>query len=144
MILSTTDYSLVVKRNLEALGRLVDLIGVFTENHQLNPGINYLLNLAAEELFTNMVKYSPSGTGDIQMRLEIIGNEVVITFVDHGVPKFDIRTAPSEAGDQPLHERHIGGLGLHLIREMMDDVDYQYRDGNSIIVLKKSLENQDA
>lgn len=142
--MNNTEYSLFVQRDLKALDRLVNLIGAFTENFRLGASINYLLNLAAEELFTNMVKYSPSGTGDIQLQLEIVGNEVVVTFVDHGVPEFDIRTAPSEAGNQPLQERSVGGLGLHLVREMMDDVDYQYRDGNSIIVLKKSLENQDA
>ena len=131
-------------RQLDELGRLVELIQSFTDSNSLDASINYLLNLAAEELFTNMVKYSPSGTGDIAMRLTLEDKVVVATFIDHGVPEFDIRTAPSAAGDQPLHARRIGGLGLHLIREMMDEVDYQYRDGNSVIILKKNLESRDA
>ena len=58
---------------------------------------------------------------------------------DFRVSAFDLTLAPKADTALPLMERKIGGLGIHLIREMMDDVRYRHVDGNNQIVLIKNL-----
>ena len=101
--------------------------------------IQLSLNLAVEEAVVNVINYAyPKGTeGDIEINitnslipdLSESSTEVIFTVIDQGVP-FDPTTHDEADTTSELEERQIGGLGIHLIRNIMDRVEYQ-RDGNS-------------
>jgi sigma-B regulation protein RsbU (phosphoserine phosphatase) len=97
------------------------------------------INLALEEAVVNVVNYAyPEGTvGDIEM--EVNADAKAITFIlrDHGKP-FDPTAAKEVDITLSAEERQIGGLGIHLIRNYMDEVKYDYCDGQNVLTLVKN------
>jgi anti-sigma regulatory factor (Ser/Thr protein kinase) len=128
-------------RQLDSLAGVFEFVTQFADAHNCNESTRYILNLVVEELFTNMVKYSPDGDREIPIVMEWEQTRITIRLVDKNVRRFDITTAKKPPTDLPLRERKPGGLGLHLIREMVDEIRYEYRDGNSEITVIKNLES---
>ena len=99
------------------------------------------INLALEEAVVNVVNYAyPEGTvGDIEM--EVNADAKAITFIlrDHGKP-CDPTAAKEVDITLSAEERQIGGLGIHLIRNYMDEVKYDYCDGQNVLTLVKNKE----
>ena len=98
------------------------------------------MQFAVEELFTNLVKYSQGGTREILLDLRRDGVRLVVSLTDFDVERFDIRSVPNVNVDLDLKDRKPGGLGIHLLKRMVDDVDYEYIDGRSTTTLVKRLE----
>ena len=98
------------------------------------------LNLAVEEAVVNVMNYAyPQGTvGDINIEAKGDDNQLEFIISDTGTP-FD-PTAKAEV-DTTLsaEERPIGGLGIHLVRQIMDGVTYERKDNKNILTLKKKL-----
>ena len=126
------------KRTLGSLEPLFQFIGDFAGRERLNEDAVFAVNLAIEELFTNMVKYG-GGSDEVSVDLSVCNHDLVIVMVHPGAGEFD----PTEAGemdaDQPLSERVPGGIGLHLVRRVMDSVTYEHRDGAAHLRLSKHL-----
>jgi len=97
------------------------------------------LHFAAEELFTNIVKYRTESIRDVEIELDCRSDLVRITLIDVGVDPYDVTTGPDVRLDRPVEERAPGGLGLFLMRKVIDDLDYHYEDRVSRIVLTKRL-----
>ena len=83
-------------------------------------------DFALEELFTNMVKYSTMSAADVRIDVCAIQGGLEVTLTDYGVESFDVTRAPDADVDAPLESRQPGGLGLHLVRRMVDAVHYEY------------------
>jgi serine/threonine-protein kinase RsbW len=64
---------------------------------------------------------------------------LTVRLMDFDVDPFDVTRAPTVNVDKPLHERQIGGLGLHLVRHMADTIRYEFADRRSTITFTKSL-----
>ena len=97
------------------------------------------LQLAAEELFVNIASYAyKPGTGNavIQVEFEKAPRAVKVTFTDSGVPYDPLK---KEDPDVTLcaAEREIGGLGIFITKKSVDDISYEYRDGENILTVKK-------
>jgi len=84
------------------------------------------VDLAVEELFTNMVKYGIGSTQPVRIELVAIAGGVELRMIDDDVSPFDITRSPDVDVNAPIEEREPGGLGLHLIRRMADSVAYEY------------------
>lgn len=99
------------------------------------------IDVAAEEIFVNIAKYAyKPDTGRAKVRVEI-GDDplhVVITFIDHGIP-YDPLAKEDPNVKLSAEERQIGGLGIFLVKNTMDDISYQYINGSNILTLKKNL-----
>ena len=98
------------------------------------------LQLAIEEACTNIIKYAyPRETGKITISCEVRDNSLIITIRDKGIP-FNPLSVPVPDIEVEMEKRQVGKLGLHLIRNLMDDVSYSFDDeqGN-ILVMKKKL-----
>jgi sigma-B regulation protein RsbU (phosphoserine phosphatase) len=103
-----------------------------------DPMLTMQLNLAIEEAVVNVMDYAyPPGTkGEVDIEVKADADELMFTISDNGVA-FD-PTAKAEV-DTTLsaEERQIGGLGIHLVRHIMDNVEYERKDGRNILRLSK-------
>ena len=95
---------------------------------------------AVEELFTNLVKYSRGGKKDISIELARDNGRLIVSLTDFDVEPFDIRNAPEVNTNAPIGDRKPGGLGIHLVKRMVDEIDYRYVDGRSTTTFFKTLE----
>ena len=128
------------RRAIASLGELFDFVDGFVARHGIPNGPAFDLRLALEELFTNMVKYHPEGAETILVRLEREGPQVRATLQDFDVDSWDVTLAPEPDVEAPVEARRPGGMGLHLVRKMTDDLRYEYRDRTSTITVTKRIE----
>ena len=99
------------------------------------------ISVAAEEIFINIAHYAykpETGKAIVRVDVEEDPVQVTITFVDNGMP-FDPLAMEEPDVSLPAEAREIGGLGVFLARKAMDDVSYQYKDGQNILTLKKNF-----
>ena len=113
-------------RSNDSLATIFEYTSEFFVRNRLDPRILPIVDFALEELFTNMVKYSRSDGGPISLELACVDGGVQVELVDTGVEPFDMTQAPDVDVNRPIEERKPGGLGLHLVRRLVDSWDYQY------------------
>ena len=95
----------------------------------------FAAELATEEAVVNVVRYAyPHGEGKVRLRCMGEGDRFVIEVTDWGVP-FDSTAQPEPDVTSPLERRPIGGLGIHLMRNMTDEISYKWEDGQNILSL---------
>lgn len=131
------SYSLTVPRSISALGEITQLIDRFFAETALATA-RYPIELAIEEIFTNMVRHNASGSSDLRVELHADDGEVVATVTDFDAPRFDPTTdAPPPGIERQLAQRTPGGLGIHLVRKMIDRIEYSHRDRTATVILRK-------
>jgi len=99
------------------------------------------IDVAVEEIFVNIASYAYApDKGNAVVRVEVTEDPVTvkITFIDHGVPYDPLAKADPDV-TLPAEERAIGGLGTFLTKQLMDEVAYEYKDGQNILTLLKNL-----
>ena len=114
----------------------------FAEAHALPPEVRRSINVALDELLANVLSHGQSGRDPCSVTVEGELNQECVTIIltDDGIP-FDPfgRDAPDTT--LSVEDRPIGGLGLHIVGQLMDKVSYQRRDGHNVVVLVKQLVN---
>lgn len=113
-------------RTFDSIPAMADYTAEFAASRGVDPALLPTVDLAIEELFTNMVKYSPSSATDVRVDLVAAGGGIEVTLVDRDVDPFDPTQAPEVDVAQPIERRRPGGLGLHLVRKLVDDYRYDY------------------
>lgn len=114
-------------RSLDSLREISGFLERFFARAGIDPEHLKPVILAAEELFTNMLKYG-GGEGAILIGLERADPELAVSLTDFDVEPFDVTKVPEIRVDRPLSERKPGGLGIHLVKTMMDRIEYAYVD----------------
>jgi anti-sigma regulatory factor (Ser/Thr protein kinase) len=127
------------KRHINSLENIFEFLGEFAARHKLDESISFAINLAVEELFTNMVKYRADNPHSILIDLTKDANKVIIALTDYEVEPYDIKQAKDYDPTQPLEDREAGGVGIHLVKKFIDEIDYEYQDGTSKITLIKDV-----
>jgi len=131
---------LTLPNDIETIPQLNEFIDGFCEERGIDFDITMRLNLAIEEAVVNVMNYAyPEGTvGYVDIDVEADDNYVTFVISDTGKP-FD-PTQKDEANIAlSVEERPIGGLGIHLVRRMMDEISYQYADHKNILTLRKKI-----
>jgi phosphoserine phosphatase len=112
-------------RRVAALDEIVAFTADFFARAGLDAGLRPRVDLALEELFTNLVKYG-GGSGAVRIELARVRDGVAAALIDDGVERFDVTAAPDVDIAAPIGERRPGGLGLHLVRRLVDSIEYGY------------------
>ena len=144
--------SLSMASDLAELTRIDAAIEEFAEAENWSPALEFQIKLVFEEMGLNIMKYGFAGGlssdpdegdsdgADHDVRIEVVSDAdtVTIEFMDHGRPFDPLRDAPPPDLDSSIEDRPIGGLGVHLVRTMMDEVRYRREgDRNHLTVVKR-------
>jgi anti-sigma regulatory factor (Ser/Thr protein kinase) len=131
---------LKLKNDLDEIDRLFESIRSFGEAHGLSRKQAFQLNLVIEELFTNIVSYAYRDSKEhwIHVTISCGDGRLSICIEDDGIP-FNPITAGKPDLDGPVEDRKVGGLGIHLCKEMMNNMQYRRKNNRNILTLTKTL-----
>ena len=97
------------------------------------------ITVAIEEMFVNIAHYAyPDSTGTVRDSIESGDHCVTFRLADSGVP-FDPLARPDPDVTLSSKERKIGGLGIYMMKQTMDDVSYEYSNGENVLTMKKNI-----
>jgi anti-sigma regulatory factor (Ser/Thr protein kinase) len=121
---------LLLNGDLKELTRLAAEAARFCHQHALPDDVEFDLNLAAEEFFTNTLNHGhcQGGEGVAEVVFALLPDGVALEYADRG-EAFNPLDAPVPDIAAPLDERPVGGLGVHLVRQIMRDFEYRRSDG---------------
>ena len=125
-------------RTLAAVSDVLDWVERFFEAARIPTDHRFGVQLGLEELFTNLVKYG-AGAHPIEIELIQRNSLLLASLTDVDVEPFDPTAAPDADTTLSLDDRRPGGLGLHLVRRVVDRVDYTYENRRSRTTLVKRL-----
>ena len=134
------ERSLTLPNDVNSVPLLASFVDEIGEMLGIDPSTIMSLNLALEEAVVNVMKYAyPAGTdGEVQIEAKASEKRLRVSIIDSGIP-FD-PTAQAEADTSlSVEERPIGGLGIYLVRQLMDSINYNRVDGKNILTLLKKL-----
>lgn len=132
---------LTLQASLEKLDEVLAFVEENLEKNECPMKVLMQVQIAVEEIFVNIAHYAyDSEQGTATIRVEVGGDplQVIITFIDQGVPYDPLK---KEDPDVTLsaEERQIGGLGIFMVKKSMDDVKYEYADGKNILTISKKI-----
>lgn len=132
--------SLVLKNKLAELERLARATEQFGAEHHLSPQVVYQINLVLDELVTNVISYgyADADEHDIRIRLTAEPGRLRLVFEDDGRPFNPLEQAPPQLTGA-VEDREEGGLGIFLVRKMMDRVEYRREGNRNILVMEKRV-----
>ena len=126
---------------LSALEKLSEALTNFGRRNGLASKVVHDLNLALEEIFTNIISYgySDNREHEIKVRLSAQPGEIRVTVEDDGRP-FNPLEVPEPDTTKPLEERIVGGLGIYLVRKLMDGLEYKRQGNKNLLTIKKKTQ----
>jgi anti-sigma regulatory factor (Ser/Thr protein kinase) len=128
------------ERDIRSLDAVFSFLRRFADEERLDARASYVLDLAVEEFFTNIVKYGRGTSGGVFLEAVRNGGTATVMLEEQTAVPFDVTRVTQTQFDVPFAERKPGGLGIHIAREMLDGLTYDYVDGTSRITLTKHLE----
>ena len=131
---------LVLHNDIQQIPQLADFVETIAQEKHLSQSLAMGINLALEEAVSNVILYAYPKETDGLVDVEAILRKDSLKFiiVDSGVP-FDPTAAPDIDISLPVEERAIGGLGIHLVRELMDSVNYERKDEKNYLRMIKNI-----
>ena len=135
-----TSISTILNNQLSEIPRLHDLLIEFGRTQSISESALSSLNLALEEIFTNIISHGFQDTQEhnILLRVMLEEEELVAEVEDDGTP-FNPLDVPAPDVTRPIEDRPIGGLGIHLTKKMVDGIDYSLRDGKNVLRFRTKL-----
>ena len=138
--MTNRDYCFELKSQLSELKTLCRHLEDCGNMMQLPQKCLFEVNLGLDELFTNIISYGFEDEGDHQIKFTLAKTEetLVVKVEDDGTPFNPLEAADPELS-RDLDTIDIGGLGIHLVKKMMDDINYQRVAGRNKLILKKCV-----
>ena len=133
--------SITVPANDEDPNPVIDFVGEELEKLECPAKAQYQIEVAIEEILVNIVSYAGLSADDgVEIRCDVIDDplRVVLQFLDGGVPFDPLAAGDPDTSPDALMERE-GGLGIFMVKQMMDEVSYAYEDGKNTLTVVKSL-----
>jgi serine/threonine-protein kinase RsbW len=136
----TNAFRMTIGADRGEVARVNAAFAEFADVHALPASVRRSVNVVLDELLTNTIVYGFAGRagGEATVEVELRPDRVSVTLTDDGRPFNPFGTAAPDAA-LPAEERRIGGLGIHLVRGLMDEVSYQRRADRNVVALAKLL-----
>jgi serine/threonine-protein kinase RsbW len=136
----TASMSVTLVNDQSEVERLTRLVEAFGKAEGIPPDSMFHVNLALDEVITNIIRYAHSDDQKhpIVVRLALEPGELTAQVEDDG-RAFNPLEAPPPDLDASIEERPIGGLGIHLVRSMMNSVEYRRENGRNVLIMRKTL-----
>jgi anti-sigma regulatory factor (Ser/Thr protein kinase) len=134
-------YTFELRNDLSELDRLCQKCESVGESMGMSKKLIFEMNLALDELFTNIISYGFEDDEEHRIKIEIKvqQNELLIRIEDDGIP-FDPILAEAPNLECRIEDCKIGGLGIHLIKKLMDEIHYERMNDINILILKKRID----
>jgi len=115
----------------------------FAETEGIAAPVRRSVNLVLDELLNNVISYAFADEADheIEVSFELSNDRLSVTISDDGVPFNPFAGSPPDTG-LSIEQREMGGLGIHLVRKMMDEVSYNRRTDGNVVILVKYMDDQ--
>ena len=134
------EKTLILKNDIAEISRLAEFVENLGEEFMLTPDLVFNLNLVLEEAVSNVILYAyPKEEHEIiTLSAKKDGNMLIFVLTDSG-KEFDPTQIPDADVTLSAEEREIGGLGIFLIRQIMNTVEYQRIEGRNVLTLRKEI-----
>jgi serine/threonine-protein kinase RsbW len=129
----------VFKRHVNELQSIFSFLKGNWNELNVKDGVQMEMQLSVEELFMNMVRHNSSADGDIEVLVERKEDKIMISLCDFEEVPFDITKAEEIDFEEYFKQKKFGGLGLHLVKELMDEIKFNHSDGISTITMTKQM-----
>lgn len=132
-------YQINLEDAITAVTQLAEFLSDIIEKESISFEVENAMQISAEEAVVNIITHGYNGKpGMIEVTCEIADGFVTLTICDEA-PHFNPLTIPPADVDAGIDERRIGGLGVHLIRSLMDKVRYKQTDSGNCLIMQKAL-----
>ncbi len=133
-------YRLALANKISELERIHLTVGELLNKWEIPAAMGFTLDLVLEEAFTNVVKYAFDDDQTHEILLEFEKNDqwLEIRLIDDGL-SYDPTQKTDPDIEAPVEDRQVGGLGIFLIKQFMDSVDYQRKDNKNYLILTKQI-----
>ncbi len=129
---------------VENIEIVTDFVNEQLEQYDCPAKAQIQIDIAIDELFSNIAHYAyKPEVGPATVRVEVVEEplSVVITFIDNGKPYDPLSTADPDL-TLSAEDRQIGGLGIYMVKKSMDEIAYEYTNGQNILRIKKRFEGE--
>jgi serine/threonine-protein kinase RsbW len=135
---------IVLRNDLSEVPKLHRELENFGQKCSLSSKTLFELNLILEEVLANVISYAfrDNQRHEIVVRAELRAGELVMEVEDDGHPFNPLQIPPPDL-ERPLERRKAGGLGLHLVRELTNGIEYHRKDDKNRLVMRKKIEGID-
>ena len=140
------SFSLTVSSDVADLETISGFVAKAAQKASLDEQDIFAVQMAVDEACTNVIEHAcADAPGDIHLSCQVKPGECIITIRDHGHP-FDPESVPPPDLTSDLEERRVGGLGLHFMRKLMDEVRFSCDPvkGNQVVMIKRVNRNDEA
>lgn len=134
------EKTIILANDISEIGRLYEFIEEIGSEFSLSPEIVFNLNLVLEEAVVNIINYAypKEEHQSIYLSARLHEGSIILVLTDTG-KEFDPTAAPEADVTLSADERQIGGLGIFLIRQIMNEVKYERIEGKNVLTLEKKL-----
>jgi anti-sigma regulatory factor (Ser/Thr protein kinase) len=132
---------IVLPAEIDKLDDVIAFIDTSLEGHEYSDKTLMEIEIAVEEIFVNIASYAyPPGTGVVSVETDISGKpeKLIARFVDNGIKYDPLEKEDPDVG-LSVEDTSIGGLGIFITKESMDDVVYEYKENKNILIITKVL-----
>lgn len=132
---------MTIPATVENIEKVTAFVDEQLEQIDCPPKAQMQIDIAIDELFGNIAQYAYNpATGPATVRVEVTQSpiSVVITFIDHGIPYDPLKTADPDI-TLSAEDREIGGLGIFMVKKTMDEITYEYKNGQNILQIRKDI-----
>lgn len=130
---------LMVCASEESISSVLEFVDDVLLKNNISQSVRNKVEIAVDEIISNIVRCAyPDEAGSVAIEITFDkADRVILRFIDSGIPYNPLENEPPDTS-LPLDERPIGGLGIHMVRSIMEEISYEYTDGQNILTIIKN------
>ena len=135
-----SQLTISLKNEISEISSVVEKVEGFCEENLIHPKILNTINLALDEIITNIISYGYTDGKEHIIDLTLLADDKNLTVkIEDDALAFNPLEQAEPDINKPLEDKQIGGLGIHLIRKLLDELEYNRIDGKNVFFMKKKL-----